>query len=130
MRALDTNTLIYFFKGQGQVVEHLLQHPPQEIAIPTVVLYELEVGINKSSSPDKRRKQLHELISLTHLLAFDHKAAGIAAQIRSKLEKDGSPIGSYDILIAATAMSNDAILVSHNVKEFSKVEGLLLEDWY
>ena len=130
MYVLDTNTLIYFFKGSGAVAENLLAKTPKEIAIPSIVLFELEVGIAKSTSPQKRRQQLREWTSLVQILPFDQPEAFAAASIRSVLEKQGQSIGPYDILIAATALSYKGILVTHNTKEFSRVKGLLLEDWY
>lgn len=63
MYLLDTNTAIYFFKDMGQVAGRLLSHPPDQIAIPTVVIYELETGIAKSTQPEKRRAQLDELLA-------------------------------------------------------------------
>ena len=68
MFVVDTNSLIYFFKGQGRVGERLLDTPPSEIGVPSIVLYELEVGIAKSSSPKKRQKQLGELVDIIELL--------------------------------------------------------------
>ena len=130
MFVLDTNTLIYYFKGMGQVAENMLRHSPQEIGIPSVVLYELEVGIAKSTSPEKRTKQLAELVSIIHILPFDLAAAKMAAQIRVALEENGQPIGPYDILIAATALTNQGILITHNTNEYARIENLFLADWY
>ncbi len=127
---LDTNTLIYFFKGQGNVSKRLLATPPGEIAIPAVVVFELEVGIGKSTSPRKRIAQLHEITSLVNITSFGQPEAKSAAAIRIKLEKKGIPIGPYDILIAASAMANKSILVTHNKKEFERIEALKIEDWY
>ena len=70
MYALDTNTVIYFFKNSGHVAEHLFSLPPHEIALPAVVLYELEVGIAKSTAPEKRRAQLNELLTVVRVLPF------------------------------------------------------------
>ncbi len=70
MYVLDTNTLIYFFKGLGAVAENLLAKAPKEIAIPSIVLFELEVGIAKSTSPQKRKQQLKELESSIQILPF------------------------------------------------------------
>jgi len=64
MYALDTNSLIYFFKGMGRAAERVLGTPPRSLAIPAVVLYEVEVGIAKSSSPARRRFQLEQLLAL------------------------------------------------------------------
>ncbi|UCD81389.1 MAG: type II toxin-antitoxin system VapC family toxin [Desulfobacterales bacterium] len=127
---LDTNTLIYFFKGRGNVSNRLLTIPPGEIAIPAVVIFELEVGIGKSTSPRKRIAQLHEITSLVSIISFGQPEAKSAAAIRIKLENQGIPIGPYDILIAASAMANKCTLVTHNKKEFDRIEGLKIEDWY
>ena len=130
MFALDTNSLIYFFKGRGRVAERLLATPPSEIGVPAIVLYELEVGIAKSSSPDKRRKQLSELVDLVNLLPFGEAEARAAATLRAALEKRGKPIGPIDTLIAGTAVANRALLVTHNTSEFGRVSGLKVVDWY
>jgi tRNA(fMet)-specific endonuclease VapC len=130
MIVLDTNTLIYFFKGQGRVMERLLAHSPQEIGVPAIVIYELEVGIAKSTSPAKRRRQLAELLAVVTILPFGAAEARQAASIRATLAQAGTPIGPYDILIAGTALAHGGRLATHNVKEFNRVPGLSLEDWY
>ncbi len=130
MYILDTNTLIYFFKGIGNVAGILLSKSPKDISIPSIALYELEVGIAKSTKPNKRRKQLKSLISKIDISSFGAKEAEVAAMIRANLESKGTPIGPYDILIAGTALSTNATLVTHNIKDFKKVNGLNIEDWY
>ena len=130
MYILDTNTLIYFFKGKGNVASILLSKTPDNISISSITLYELEVGIVKSSAPKKRRSQLEALTSHIIILPFGEKEAFISAGIRADLESRGQPIGPYDTLIAGTALSNNAILVTHNTGEFERVTGLTLEDWY
>jgi tRNA(fMet)-specific endonuclease VapC len=127
---LDTNTLIYFFKGLGDVSKNMLAQSPSELAIPTVVLFELEVGIAKSTSPDKRKSQLQEITAFVNVLPFGIVESRAAAQIRVELEKQGLPIGPYDVLIAATALANNTILITHNQKEFGRIEGLKIEDWF
>jgi tRNA(fMet)-specific endonuclease VapC len=130
MYVLDTNTLIYFFKGLGGVSKRVLALPPKQISIPSIVLYELEVGIARSTSPKKRRKQLEDFTSLVKVLPFGTEEARSAASIRVDLEKKGRPIGPYDILIAAVAMTNQFTLVTRNTAEFSRIKGLRLENWY
>jgi len=130
MYILDTNTLIYFFKGEGNVSDYLLSKSPKEIGIPAVVLYELELGIAKSKSPQKRLKQLETITSVVRILPFDKQEAKTSALIRAQLESKGTPIGPYDLLIAGTALSFQGILVTHNTKEFQRVQGLNLEDWF
>ena len=130
MYILDTNTLIYFFKGTGRVAEKLLSIPPKDIGLPAIVLYEISVGIAKLTSPEKRKLQLNQFSEVVNIFPFDRKEAVSAAEIRSNLEIQGRPIGPYDILIAATALANNAILVTHNSKEFARVEGLKTVDWF
>jgi len=130
MYVLDTNTLIYYFKGMGNVADKLLQTAPRDVAIPAVVLYELEVGLAKSNDTTKRRKQLDDFIALMTVLPMDMKAAKAAANIRATLETKGTPIGAMDTLIAGITLANQGVLVTHNTKEFSRVQGLVLEDWF
>ena len=130
MFVLDTNTLIYFFKGMGEVSTRLLQTPPKDIGVPSIVIYELEVGIRKSTSPQKRSQQLAALVSSVNVLPFGLKEAKSAAEIRVNLEKTGRPIGGYDVLIAAIAITNGAILVTHNTQEFDRIKYLQVADWY
>ena len=129
MYILDTNTLIYFFKGVGNVADNLLAVSPKDIGIPAVVLYELEYGISKSTAPKKRTKQLEELCALVEVLAFGNEEAKISATVRASLEKKGTPIGPYDVMIAGTAISKQGILVTNNTKEFRRVPKLKIIDW-
>lgn len=130
MYLLDTNTLIYFFKGEGQVAQHLFTHSPSQIAIPSIVIYELEVGIAKSTSPKKRQEQLASLIQNVTLIPFDLGEARASAKIRADLERLGSPIGPIDTLIAGCALAHHYTLVTRNLKEFEKVKGLKTENWF
>jgi tRNA(fMet)-specific endonuclease VapC len=128
--ALDTNSLIYYFKGLGRVGGHLRSTPPREIAVPAVVVYELEVGIAQSVHPDARRRAFDALLQVTRVLPFDEAAARAAARVRSQLEQAGTPIGLLDTLIAGTAIACSAVLVTHNTREFARVRGLKIVDWF
>lgn len=130
MYVLDTNTLIYFFKGSGRVAERMLNEAPTDIGIPAVVIFELLTGIAKSVSPKKRTGQLNSLLDAIKVLPFSIEEAKSSAAIRAQLEKKGTPIGPFDVLIAGTAMANRAILVSHNLAEFNRIDGLKTEDWF
>ena len=130
MYVLDTNTLIYFFMGVGNVSERFLAIPPKDMAIPAIVIFALEFGIVKSSSPKKRQAQLVEICSLVSILPFGDKEASSSASVRAKLEKKGTPIGPYDILIAGTALVHQGILVTNNLKEFSRIPKLKTENWF
>lgn len=130
MYVLDTNTLIYFFKGSGRVAERMLNEAPTDIGIPAVVIFELLTGIAKSVSPKKRTGQLNSLLDAIRVLPFSIEEAKSSAAIRAQLEKKGTPIGPFDVLIAGTAMANRAILVSRNLAEFNRIDGLKTEDWF
>jgi len=126
---LDTNTLLYFFKGIGKVADNLLAVSPKDIGLPAVVLYELEYGIARSTSPKKRMKQLEEFCALVEVLNFGNEEAKASAMLRASLEKKGTPIGPYDVMIAGTALSRQGILVTSNTKEFRRVPRLQIIDW-
>ena len=130
MFLLDTNTLIYFFKGQGKVAEHLFAVAPGEVAISSVSLYEIEVGIAKSAQPAKRRRQFDTFLAAVSVFPFDLTAARAAATLRVDLERRGLPIGPLDNLIASVALAHRATLVTRNTREFSRLPGLALMDWY
>ena len=130
MYILDTNTLIYFFKGRGGVAEAMFSKEPANIGIPAIVIYEIETGIAKSTSPRKRTQQLKSLTEAVAILPFAKEEAKASATIRVRLELKGTPIGRYDVLIAGTAMAHKGILVTHNLTEFNRVKGLKTEDWF
>lgn len=130
MWVVDTNTLIYFFKGEGHVAKHMLAKAPSEIGLPSVVFFELNVGIRKSSAPQKRAEQLAEFARAVRFLAFGVAEAQCAADLRVALERKGKPIGLYDTLIAGIALAHGATLVTRNTREFKRVPGLRVEDWY
>jgi tRNA(fMet)-specific endonuclease VapC len=88
------------------------------------------VGVLRSSVSSKRMQQLEDFLGQVQILPFGVKEARHAAAIRFQPEKKDTPIGPHDTLIAATAIAHNHTLVSHNLKEFERVPGLLLEDWY
>ncbi len=130
MFVLDTNTLIYFFRGEGEIARRMLAEPVSSIAVPTPVVYELETGIAKSAQSARRRSQFDALLAVVTVLPFDVDEARSSARIRAKLEAAGTPIGPIDNLIAGTALAHGATLVTRNTQEFGRVEGLRIENWY
>jgi tRNA(fMet)-specific endonuclease VapC len=125
---LDTNTLIFYLKGHEAVVSRLRSSSPRELAIPSVVAYEIEYGTLKIVSA-RRRAIVSQLLSGLTQVPFDHEAARESARIRVELESRGVLIGPVDLMIAGTALSRGAVLVTNNTKEFSRVKGLRLADW-
>ena len=130
MYILDTNTLIYYFKNQGNVAQNLEAVSPENIVISTIVLFELQVGLAKSMSPTKRSQQLQQLLRRVTLVPFDRDAALAAGTIPVQLEQQGTPIGPMDILIAGTAVALQGTIVTRNGREFSRIVGLPIVDWY
>jgi tRNA(fMet)-specific endonuclease VapC len=100
------------------------------VALPSVVLYELEFGLRRSTHPEGRRRQLEQFVRSVTVLPFEEKAARAAAQIRFELERAGAPIGPVDTLIAGTALAWGATLVTRNTREFGRIRGLRTVDWY
>lgn len=130
MYLLDTNTLIYFFKQQGQVAAHLKNIAVSQVAIPSMVLFEWEYGVLRSSRPEVQRKGIDTAMSVYGVLSLDDNAAGSAAWLKYTLEAVGTPIGHFDQLIAGIALVHDMILVTRNTREFERVPGLRVENWY
>jgi tRNA(fMet)-specific endonuclease VapC len=136
MHLLDTNTVIYFFKGTGRVAERLLALSPREVSISAITAYEIEVGIAKTNlsgradRADRMTEEFRAFLSSVVLRPFGDAEARHAARVRAELEAAGTPIGPYDILIAGTALANGATLVTRNVREFARVRNLPVEDWY
>ncbi len=114
----------------GEVEKNLFLHSPQDIFLSSLVLYELQMGITKSNNPQKREKQLATLLEQIHVVHFREREAKASALLRAELEKKGTPIGPIDILIAGTAKAHNLTLVTHNTKEFMRVDGLALDDWF
>ena len=129
MYVLDTNIVIYFFKGMGGVAEEIFSKSPEEIFISAITLHELEVGVAKSDNSPKTKTELDTFVSSIIVLPFTSKEARFSAEIRASLEAQGLPIGPLDNLIAGAALSLNATLVTHHTKEFNRVNGLRIEDW-
>jgi tRNA(fMet)-specific endonuclease VapC len=127
---LDTNICIYIIKKKpASVLEKFRRTPLGEIGISSITLAELEYGINKSSDPEKNRGALNQFIIPLEILNFDIPASVDYGSVRAKLEIQGKSIGPLDTLIAAHAKSMNLILVTNNVNEFNRVEGLKVENW-
>ena len=127
---LDTNICIYLIKHKPpQVFEKLQEHNPDEICISAVTYAELVHGVEKSKAVERNRLALTILLSNIEILDFDMKAAEEYGRIRADLEKKGTPIGPLDMMIAGHAKSLGYTVVTNNVGEFQRVEGLQYENW-
>ena len=127
---LDTNTCIRYLSGRSQpVFERLNAIPESDIAVCSVVKFELRFGALRSQAVEKNLEEQAAFLNRYESLPFDDVVHVHAARIRADLANAGTPIGPYDILIAATALAHNLILVTHNTKEFGRIAGLKIEDW-
>lgn len=127
---LDTNMIAYAVNRRpAQVLENIHSHLQDGLCISAVTMAELEYGICNSSRPEQNRLALMLFLSPIEVLPFDALAAAHYGTIRADLKRRSEPIGANDMLIAAHARSLGLTLVSNNLKEFEKVEGLVTENW-
>lgn len=128
---LDTNAWIEYLRPKGSLLvkRRILSRPFSDLAISAVSLLELEFGAHYSNDPVSELAKVAALKTVLPILDFTESCAVIAAHIRADLARMGTPIGPYDLQIAATALANGLTLVTHNTAEFSRVSGLSLEDW-
>lgn len=130
MWLLDTNVWIrYLGSNPDPIQTRIATQDPSQLYLCDIVKAELLYGAFKSVRVQANLKKLETLFDLVPSLPFDGDAAYHFGQIRAYLARQGTPIGPYDLQIAATARSRQLILVTHNVREFSRVPDLLLEDW-
>lgn len=127
---LDTNICIYFLKGMNENIKaKLLEQNPDDIKICSVVKAELLYGAEKSDKKEENLRKIKDFLFPFEIVAFSSKETNSYSIIRATLEKEGRIIGPNDLLIAATVLENDGILITNNVKEFERVEGLKIENW-
>lgn len=127
---LDTNVCIRYLQGRSPSIRDAIHaRPPNQMVVCAIVRAELFFGASKSHSPIETLARQRQFIDQFPTLPFDDHAALIFGQIRAKLQRQGQPIGPYDLQIAAIALANDLTLVTHNTREFSRIDGLRLSDW-
>lgn len=127
---LDTNICIYAIKHKPEKVFLKLQKvEPEDVCISSITYAELVHGVEKSKAVERNRLALSLLLSIIEILDFDVDAADAYGKVRADLEKKGTPIGPLDMMIAGHALSLGYKVVTNNVKEFSRVKGLKIENW-
>ena len=130
MYYLDLCTCIELMRGRLPLTAELMNKSPSSLfAIPSIVVGELLTGVEKSSAVSKTRFMTERFLSPFEVVPFDEACARSYAKIRASLEGKGVKIGPNDLLIAACAMANGAVLVTDNIKEFKRIDGLELECW-
>lgn len=127
---LDSNSCIRYLNGRSDSIRRNIEaRRPEDIVLCSVVKAELFYGAVKSARIEKNLERLRRFVEPFASLPFDDSAAEVYGRIRTLLERRGKSIGPNDTLIASIAIAHGATLVTHNVREFSRVEDLLYEDW-
>lgn len=127
---LDTNVCIHLLNEKHPIIlHHFRQHSPADIALCSVVKAELLYGARRSQRIEANLQLLKAFFAPLQSLPFDDECAEHYGKIHADLLTQGKPIGPNDTLIAAIARANDAVLITHNSSEFSRVAGLRMEDW-
>lgn len=127
---LDTNICIYIIKRKPpNVIERFRQTEISQIGISSITLSELLYGVTKSSKPEQNKIALTQFIAPMEILPYDDDAAQYYGDLRTHLEKHGTPIGSLDMLIAAHALSINCTLITNNEKEFIRIPNLKIDNW-
>ena len=130
MYLLDSSVCIDFMRGRMPSVLNLMQKSdPSLFALCSIIESELRLGAEKSNNPTRRRLETEQFIRAFHILPYDSNCAKQYAVIRAELEQTGKTVGPMDLLIAATAVANNCVLVTGNDREFSRVPGLRVEVW-
>jgi tRNA(fMet)-specific endonuclease VapC len=130
MYLLDTNIVSYWIRGHRAWLERIKSHGPKELSVAAITLAEIYYGIEKSPVKKKeRRTKIEHIRSILEIYPFDEAAAAKYGIIRAQLEKKGLVISERDLQIASIAMANGLCVITHNVREFNRVEKLKVEDW-
>jgi tRNA(fMet)-specific endonuclease VapC len=127
----DTNVLSDFARGEQVVLARLRQEAPQQLAVSVITEMEIEYGMVRNPNLASRvLEAMRMLPSTISVLPFEREDARVAAQLRAGLNSQGTPIGAYDLLLAACALRRGLKIVTHNAREFARVGGLGLEHWH
>jgi tRNA(fMet)-specific endonuclease VapC len=127
---LDTNICIYIIKQKPEtIIDRFRQVQVSEIGVSSITLSELEYGAVKSAKPEQNKLALAQFIAPIEIPAYDDAAAHHYGVIRAHLERQGTPVGSLDMLIAAHALSLNSVLITNNESEFKRIPNLKIENW-
>ncbi len=127
---LDTNTIIYFIKGMYPSLDRRFKNTPaQTVFIPSIVAAEIEYGARKSRDYEKTVAAYHKFFEAFRIVPFDEAMSAEYGRIRADLEERGEIIGPNDLIIASMTISMGGTLITHNISEFGRIDGLLVEDW-
>lgn len=125
---LDADTVSYAIRGEGRVAARLLEHQPSELCISSITLAELRFGAEAKRSR-KLHRVIHGFVKDVAVVPFDESAADRFGAVSAALARSGEPIGAFDTLVAAHALSLGLSVVTNNTKHFCRVSGLRVQNW-
>ena len=126
---LDTSAVSDYFRRIGSTFERVQAHAPHELALSAITEHEMLFGLALNPQATRVARLARSFLQVVIVLPFDRADAAAAAEVRAKLSKAGAAIGDFDALIAGVALARDRVLVTSNVKEFTRVPGLAVENW-
>ena len=126
---LDTNIVIEVLRHRPETLRRRFADNSERLSISSITVSELYFGAEKSLRREDNLNAIETFLPLVEVLDFNANAASHAGELRAALARYGTPIGPYDVLIAGHARSLGLTVVTNNLKEFSRVEGLRVEDW-
>jgi tRNA(fMet)-specific endonuclease VapC len=129
MYCLDADTLIFFLNNQREVVARLAAVSVENLYISAISAAEIYVGFEKAPGQTRAEQRFEEFLAAVTVLPFDLADARAAAKVRTILGKSGQKIGTYDLQIAGQALHRGLTLVTHNIRHFQRVPGLVVENW-
>lgn len=127
---LDSDVCIDVLRGQSPSIRARLERmSPDDVAVSSIVAGELWTGVSKSTKPERSKSAINAFLAYVSVLDWPAEAAPAYGELRAQLESSGRSIGAMDLLIAAHAIHESAILVTRNLSEFARVSGLKIESW-
>jgi len=126
---LDTDTVSFLWRDEGHVAAKIVAHHPSVLCVSAITIAELRFGADKRES-SKLHEKIDTFVATVEVVPFDEFCARHFGAIASTLAREGTPIGDRDVMIAATALTVRATLITRNVQHFKRVRDLRVENWY
>jgi len=128
MYLLDTNTCVFYIKGLFQLKEKFKRVGPAQLAIPEITLAELKFGVENSDQIEKNKLALEEFLSQIQIIPI-FNALDFYAKEKARLRKAGTPIDDFDLLIGASSVTEERVIVTNNTRHLERINGIQIEDW-
>lgn len=128
MYLIDTNTCIYYIKGQFNLKKKFEKADPDNCFISEITLAELKFGVENSEKKEQNQKALDDFLTGVKIVPIFH-SLDLYAKEKARLRKEGMPLDDFDLLIGVTSVSHNLVMVTNNISQFKRISGIVLEDW-